>query len=241
MSEEHPTTTPSPIPPAPEPSKLGARPARDPAPGNGTEVGAKSERTRQRILDAAARTFRDKGFAGTTLNDIAVAALLRAGSIYYHFDSKERLLEEVLDIGIARVSAAVKQAIDALSPDTTPGERIRTGIEAHLRSLLYHGDYTSASFRSYGQAPRDVQSRALSRRRAYADYWRGMLQEAREAGEIHPGRDLALARMFLFGALNWSVEWFDAEKGTLDDFAREAAETFLHGILISPGEQAAGT
>ena len=240
MSEEHPTTTPSPTPPAPKPPELGARPAPDPPPGNGTEGGAKSERTRQRILDAAARTFRDKGFAGTTLNDIAVAALLRAGSIYYHFDSKERLLEEVLDIGIARVSAAVKQAIDALSPDTSPGERIRTGIEAHLRSLLYHGEYTSASFRSYGQAPRDVQSRALSRRRAYANYWRGMLREAREAGEIHPGRDLALARMFLFGALNWSVEWYDPEKGTLDDFAREAAETFLHGILTSPGDQAAG-
>ena len=241
MSEEHPTTTPSPTPPAPEPPEFAARPEPGPAPGNGTEGGPKSERTRQRILDAAARTFRDKGYAGTTLNDIAVAALLRAGSIYYHFDSKERLLEEVLDIGIARVSAAVKQAIEALPPDTSPTERIRTGIEAHLRSLLYHGEYTSASFRSYGQAPRDVQSRALSRRRAYADYWRGMLREAREVGEIHPGRDLALARMFLFGALNWSVEWYDPEKGTLDDFAREAAQTFLHGILISPGEQATGT
>ena len=62
-----------------------------------------------------------------------------------------------------------------------------------------------------------------------------MLREAREVGEIHPGRDLALARMFLFGALNWSVEWYDPEKGTLDDFAREAAQTFLHGISDLPG------
>lgn len=238
MNEEQPTTTPS--PPLPKPPEIAARPAPGPSPGNGADGGAKSERTRQRILDAAARTFRDKGYAATTLNDIAVAALLRAGSIYYHFDSKERLLEEVLDIGIARVSAAVTRAIDALPPDTSPTERIRTGIEAHLRSLLYHGDYTSASFRIYGQAPRDVQSRVLSRRRAYADYWRGMLREARTAGEIHAGRDLGLARMFLFGALNWSVEWYDPEKGSLDDFVREAAKTFLHGILASPGEQAAG-
>ena len=80
----------------------------------------------------------------------------------------------------------------------------------------------------------------LSRRRAYADDWRRMLQEARAAGEIHPDRDLALARMFLFGALNWSVEWYDPEKGSLEDFVREAAETFLHGILAPPREQAAG-
>lgn len=240
MNEEHPTPTPTPSPTLPDPPELAVRPAPGSSPGNGADAGPKSERTRQRILDAAARTFRDKGYAGTTLNDIAVAALLRAGSIYYHFDSKERLLEEVLDIGIARVSAAVTRAIEALPPDTSPTERIRTGIEAHLRSLLYHGEYTSASFRIFGQAPRDVQSRILSRRRAYADYWRGMLREARAAGELRAERDLGLARMFLFGALNWSVEWYDPEKGTLDDFVREAAETFLHGILASSGTRTAG-
>ena len=240
MSEEHPTTTTNPSPPIPEPPDLAARPARGSLRGNGADGGPKSERTRQRILDAAARTFRDKGFAGTTLNDIAVAARLRAGSIYYHFDSKERLLEEVLDIGIARVAAAVSRAIEALPPETPPTERIRTGIEAHLRSLLYHGEYTSASFRIFGQTPRDVQGRVLARRRAYADCWRELLHEAREAGEIDPRRDLGLARMFLFGALNWSVEWYDPEKGSLDDFVREAAETFLHGILASPETRAAG-
>ena len=239
MSEEHPTTT-NPSPPVPEPPDLAARPARGSLRGNGADGGPKSERTRQRILDAAARTFRDKGFAGTTLNDIAVAARLRAGSIYYHFDSKERLLEEVLDIGIARVAAAVRRAIEALPPETPPTERIRTGIEAHLRSLLYHGEYTSASFRIFGQTPRDVQGRVLARRRAYADCWRELLHEAREAGELDPRRDLGLARMFLFGALNWSVEWYDPEKGSLDDFVREAAETFLHGILAAPGTRAAG-
>ena len=235
MSEDQ---TPSPT--VPERPELGARPApAGPGPGNGADGGPKSERTRQRILDAAARTFRDKGYSGTTLNDIAVAALLRAGSIYYHFDSKERLLEEVLDIGIARVSAAVRRALEALPPDTSPTERIRTGIEAHLRSLLYHGEYTSASFRIFGQAPRDVQNRVLSRRRAYADDWRELLQAAREAGETDPRRDLGLARMLLFGALNWSVEWYDPEKGTLDDFVCEAAETFLHGIAAPPGTRAA--
>ncbi len=232
MSAEHPPTTPSAS--SPEPPGFAARTAAGPAATNGADGGPKSERTRQRILDAAARTFRDKGYAGTTLNDIAVAALLRAGSIYYHFDSKEKLLEEVLDIGIARVSAAVKRAIDALPPDTSPTERIRTGIEAHLRSLLCHGEYTSASFRIFGQAPRDVRSRVLSRRRAYADYWRELLQMARAAGAVDPRRDLGLSRMLLFGALNWSVEWYDPEKGSLDDFVREAAETFLHGILAPP-------
>ena len=44
--------------------------------------------------------------------------------------------------------------------------------------------------------------------------------------------------MLLFGALNWSVEWYDPGKGSLGDFVREAAETFLHGILAPPNEAA---
>ena len=238
MSEEHPPTTPSTS--VPDRPRVGGRLAPGTGATDGADGGPKSERTRQRILDAAARTFRDKGYAGTTLNDIAVAAELRAGSIYYHFDSKERLLEEVLDIGIARVAAAVERVVEALPPETSPTERIRHGIEAHLHSLLYHGEYTSASFRIFWQTPPDVRTRILSRRRDYADYWRHMLQEARAAGEIHPDRDLGLARMFLFGALNWSVEWYDPRKRPLDDFAREAADTFLHGILTLPGKQVTG-
>lgn len=62
-----------------------------------------------------------------------------------------------------------------------------------------------------------------------------MLREARAAGEVPAERDLGLARMFLFGALNWSVEWYDPGKGDLDAFVHEAAETFLHGILGHPG------
>ena len=231
MSADHPLTTPSPA--VPEPPEHAARAATGPVSANGSDGEPKSERTRQRILDAAARTFHNQGFAGTTLNDIANAAQLRAGSIYYHFDSKERLLEEVLDIGIARVAAAVKAVDDGLPPETSPTERIRHGIEAHLRSLLHQGAYTSATFRIFWQAPPDARDRILRRRRDYADHWRELLQSARAAGEIAHHRDLGLARMFLFGALNWSVEWYDREKGPLDAFVREAAETFLRGITNS--------
>ena len=52
----------------------------------------KADLTRQRILDAAAHTFLEKGYAATRLSDIATAAGMQAGSIYYHFDSKEQIM-----------------------------------------------------------------------------------------------------------------------------------------------------
>lgn len=193
----------------------------------------KSERTRQRILDAAARTFLDKGYSATTLNDIASAARLRAGSIYYHFESKELILEEVLDIGIRRIADAVKRDVEALPPNTLPSDKIRVGIETHLRTLLQQGPYSSANIRVFGQVPRTVQQRNLKLRGIYADFWRDLLSEARDAGEIDKNFDLSLIRMFLFGALNWTVEWYKPGKRTLSEFADEVWTILFRGVAFS--------
>src|SRR2546423_622671 len=62
----------------------------------------KSEETRERLLDAAAKVFRDKGYAGARLSDIAELAEMHTPGVYYYFPSKEELVEEVLRVGVAR-------------------------------------------------------------------------------------------------------------------------------------------
>ena len=62
----------------------------------------KSEETRERLLDAAAKVFRDKGYAGARLADIAERAGMHTPGVYYYFPSKEDLVEEVLRVGVAR-------------------------------------------------------------------------------------------------------------------------------------------
>ncbi|ORB76440.1 hypothetical protein BST46_30110, partial [Mycobacterium timonense] len=64
--------------------------------------------TRARILDSAALIFRNKGYAGTRLSDVAAAANTQAGSLYYHFPSREELVEEVLRVGQERTSGFVR-------------------------------------------------------------------------------------------------------------------------------------
>jgi type II secretory pathway pseudopilin PulG len=54
---------------------------------------AKSANSQKRVLDAAAKIFRDYGYAGTTMRAIADEADLQAGSIYYHYKSKDDLID----------------------------------------------------------------------------------------------------------------------------------------------------
>jgi AcrR family transcriptional regulator len=200
---------------------LATEPVRQPA---------KSAATRRKILDAAARTFRDKGYAATTLNDIADAAEIRAASLYYYFRSKEDLLEAVFGIGMQRVVDAVRQRSAALPANATLAQRIEVAIEAHLEMLLQQGDYTSANIRIFGQVPKSVQRKQLPLRQDYAEFWRELLESAQRAGEIRAEIDLGIMRMLIFGALNRCTEWADPRKGPVREIARQACMLVLNGI-----------
>ncbi|MCG8589632.1 MAG: TetR/AcrR family transcriptional regulator [Proteobacteria bacterium] len=192
---------------------------------------SKSQRTRNRILDAAAATFRARGYAGTTLGAIANAAGTKAGSLYYHFASKEALVEEVLNRGVEGASTRVRRALKALPGNAAPLERLSAAVEAHLSAVLEADDYASANIRILGQVPEAIRRRHLARQRRYGRYWRALLEAAQAAGDIRSDLDLSLLRMQMLGALNWSVEWYRPGGST----PREIAGQFLRVLFDGAG------
>mgnify|MGYP003643736455 CR=1 FL=1 len=187
--------------------------------------------TRQRILLEAARLFRHHGYAATTLREVADASNIKAGSIYYHFESKEQILGEVLDKGIQVVSDAVHERVEALSETASARDRLSAAIEGHLWGLLHHGDFTSANIRIYGQVPTAAKTRHRLVRRAYADYWDGLLEDALARGELRPDANPTVIRLFVIGALNWTVEWYNPQKGSFQDFVKQVTAIVFDGTF----------
>ena len=109
---------------------------------------SKSEESQKRVLDAAARIFRDNGYAGTTMRAIADAANLKAGSIYYHYKSKDELIAAMLDLGITAVITSVEETLETLPDDVSGREKIECAIRAHISAIIAHGDYTLATRRA---------------------------------------------------------------------------------------------
>ena len=196
---------------------------------------SKSGRTRQRILDAAAFSFQRRGFASVTLKDIAARAELQAGSLYYHFDTKEELVEAVLDAGVEGAIAATREAVEALGPGAEPLARLRAAIAAHLRVVLAESAYAHANLRMLSQVPDSIRERHLKRQRAYGAFWRRLFQQAAEAGAIRPDLDLSVVRMLALGALNWSVEWYRAGRRSPSEIAAHATTMILDGIASRRG------
>jgi len=197
---------------------------------------SKSERTRHKILDAAALLFRLHGYASVTLKDIAARAGMQAGSLYYHFDTKEELVEAVLAVGVDHAHAATREAVRALGAGADPIARIRAAIVAHLRVVLSDGAYASANLRILGQVPEAVRERHLKRQRAYGAFWKSVFRAAADAGAIRADLDLSVVRMLTLGALNWSVEWYHDGRRSPAEIAAHAATIVLDGIAV-PGRK----
>ena len=191
----------------------------------------KSEETRERLLDAAAKVFRDKGYAGARLSDIAELAEMHTPGVYYYFPSKEDLVEEVLRVGVARARGYVQARVAAVPAGASALDRLRAAIEGHVLMVLEIGDYTSANIRIFGQVPDDVRARHLADQRAYGDVWRALLEDARAGGELRPDLDLSVVRMLILGALNWTAEWYrPGSSQTAAEVAREATAMICEGI-----------
>jgi TetR/AcrR family transcriptional regulator, cholesterol catabolism regulator len=208
----------------PRPRKIKDKPSSDRA------LITKSEKSRDSILEAAAKLFRRQGYSATTLRQIAGMADIKAGSIYYYFDSKEAILDEVLEQGLYRIFEAVKTALKKAGK-VSHRRRIGLAIESHLAALLEASDFTSANIRIYGQLPEHLKKRHRPLRRAYAKYWDQLFLDARRAGEIRADIEIVPLRIFVLGALNWTVEWFSfSGKEEVRKLARRTELLIFDGV-----------
>jgi AcrR family transcriptional regulator len=190
----------------------------------------KSDQTRRRILDAAAEIMSRDGFAGARLSEIAALAELRVPAVYYYFDSREAILEEVVLIGVRMAMENVKARLGALPPEATPMDRICSAFGGHVEMVLRESAYTAAAMRTIGQLPADIRERQLRHQRSYGELWRDLIAAGVEAGQIDPGLDPHAARMFLLGAANWAPEWWNPARGSIED-AVAAVERLVRNAL----------
>lgn len=162
--------------------------------------------TRRTIMDRTAHLLVKKGYGETSLRDIANACEMKAGSLYYHFESKDVLIEEVLSQGVMRVDTAVRTAL-AKAAAQDPLARIHLAMEIHLETLHDASDYGSAHIRCFAHMPPKIRRRLRDVRRRYETIWTTLLKEAQETGEIAGDLDMETLKFAIIGMMNWTLEW----------------------------------
>lgn len=160
---------------------------------------------RDSILGEAARLFRERGYQGTTVRDIAAAVGIQPGSLFHHFASKEQLLVEMLREASLSLCIGAESAVD---PEAPLPERLGALVHFELNCLV--GERTRHRFAVLVSEWRDVPDAARPElqmlRQRYFATWRQLLAECREAGLLRLEPDAALR--IIHGANTGAVVWF---------------------------------
>ena len=184
---------------------------------------------RQRILDSTAELIIEHGVAGVAQRQIAERVGIRAASLYHHFASKNEIVEAVFRQGIDVMEHAWDEAAER-TRGASPRTRLAAHIRAHLSALFDHGPYTAAHVTAFRTAPATVRDAVVPMRDAYEARWAAFLGELAADGELADGTAVGLSRLALFGAMNTTVEWFDADRGNLDELADTITHQFWNGV-----------
>jgi AcrR family transcriptional regulator len=195
------------------------------------QADTKGDRTRRRLLDATAAEVARRGIAGASLTDIATATGIRTGSIYFHFESREKLIETMLEEGLRESLRHLDEALAAVD-DADAGTRLWIAVEAHLDALVELSDYATVvlTLRDTVDGPGSSTYRKLKQR--YGGQWTELIDDAQRAGAIAAEADPRLVRDLLFGAMNASAPHPSRPGREPRDISRA-----LRALLGAPGHQ----
>lgn len=192
----------------------------------------KADISRERVLVAAAQIFNEKGYSGTTMRDVGRAVGLQAASLYYHYRSKDELIEAVLDKGVDDVAENVRAAVKAVPLAASHKERIAIALDAHLRSVL-GSTFSMSARRVFGQVPEPIRRRHLKHRDAYGQFWMSLLRDAAKEGALRCDVDVRLARIFIISALNSALDWYKPEGKSVEQLAKQFNLFITDGLFSS--------
>ena len=200
----------------------------------------KADRTRARLIEVAKRLYQEYGSDHVTVRRIAAAAKIEAGSIYYHFRSRDEIMRAVLESGVFGARDEVMQAIAETGPDSSPLQKLRAALAAHLKYTLR--EHFSSRLKAIRRLPKRLRDRHMQQEREYAAIFANLLAEAEKKGLLREGFDLSVVRMLVLGALTWAAEWYDSEGPmTPDDVADELMAMLTTGVFRAPDHVGART
>lgn len=181
---------------------------------------------RHELMEHAARLFLVKGYTATTTRDIAAAMGMHSGSPFYYFKSKSALLYAVMHEGMEGALASQQQALARLAPQADAHARLRALIRHHFDILLGPGSGFIPVMLYEWRSLTAAQKKGVSQvKDTYEAAWMPVLEALADKGALRA--EPTVARLFIFGALNWSVQWFRVRGShSLERLTDEALQLF---------------
>ncbi|MFC9223209.1 TetR/AcrR family transcriptional regulator [Streptomyces hygroscopicus] len=198
-----------------------------------TTVSPSPERRRE-LLSTAAEVFAAQGYNATTVRRIADAAGMLAGSLYYHFDSKESMVDEILSTFLDELWAGYETVLGAgLGPRET--------VEALVTESFREIDRHRAAVAIYQKESKQLSAQPrfgylTESQRRFERAWLGALERGVSEGVFRADLDIRLAYRFLRDTVWVAASWYrPGGQHSPEEIARQYLSMVLDGITPRAG------
>ncbi|ATO14447.1 TetR/AcrR family transcriptional regulator [Micromonospora sp. WMMA2032] len=162
------------------------------------------EDTRQRLFVAAVELIAEQGFSATTVDDIAARAGVAKGTVYYNFESKTVLFEELLRHGIGLLTAEFRAAVDGLPPR----EALAALVRAELDYIRRYRAFAQLLLSEMWRTNREWQQTLRLLRGEAIEVIAETVRAGVDSGDLPADLDVRTASSALFGVgLVVAVDW----------------------------------
>jgi AcrR family transcriptional regulator len=191
------------------------------APGAGPSAGARAAPgtpavrrgrpgyDRHGLLAVAVQVFNERGYDGTSMEDLSRRLGIAKSAIYHHVSGKEDLLQLAVDRALNGLTEAADQARALRGAGVRAIDQLEHLVRASIEVLVRELPYVTLLLRVRGNTP--VERAALERRRAFDRVVADLVRQAESDGDIRPDVDPAVAARLLFGLVNSLTEWLRPE------------------------------
>jgi AcrR family transcriptional regulator len=177
------------------------------------------------VIAVATRLFRERGFRGTRLDDISDELGVTRAALYYYFDSKREVLEEVCERAMQSTEKVLRD-VEALDD---PAERLRRFARQYARNMS--SDAARVFSRDNAELSPPFRRALLARARAVTAGAEHLVDYGMEQGRFRADLDVHLTAMGFLGMLNSLAEWYRPNRdGTLDDVTDYLVDVFVDGV-----------
>jgi AcrR family transcriptional regulator len=199
-----------------------------PRQGNGNRS-ARRDLVENEIYDHAARLFAERGFAGTSLQDIAEAMGLTRSALYYYVKNKDELLARL----VSEITEAPASALREITGDASlgPVEKLHAAATTIATLRATHPARFRMVIRSEAELPPDMATEHNHAKKVVLDELTGIVDEGIRSGHLRP-QDPRIAALGIIGLCNW-VSWWFHEEGRLatDAVVKQLADMAVTALI----------
>lgn len=187
---------------------------------------------KEQVIRKAAELFKDKGYAASSMRDLAHLLGIEAASLYSHIKSKEEILRHLC----FDMAAEFRKSLEEVEKqNVSASEKLRQGIIGHIQVMAKDLTASAVFMNEHRHLSQPYLRDFLLLRINYINRFKTIIEEGVRTGEFKPTIDKKLAVMTLFSSLNWMPMWYDPT-GIIDpiELGVQLADMLVNGLRQVP-------